>query len=60
MPRKTIYLSDEDVKIWEQASRVIRYNHNVGIGAFLTPHLKQVLLWEPEPKKSTKRPVKKD
>jgi len=59
MPRKTIYLSEDEAKIWAQASRVIRYNHSVGLGKFLTPHLKQVLLWEPKPTKCGKPTTKK-
>jgi hypothetical protein len=60
MPRKTIYLSEADAKVWERASRVVRFNHNVGLGTFLTPHLQQILLWEAEPGKSRKRTPKKD
>jgi hypothetical protein len=59
MPRKTIYLSEEDAKVWQKAAPVIRFNHNVGLGAFLTPFLKQILLWEPQPDKPRKRIAKK-
>ena len=46
MPNKTIYVTEEDAPVWEEAKRLLRFHHDKGISAFVTPLLKDYIAKE--------------
>jgi hypothetical protein len=40
MPKRTIYLSEEDAKFWDIARRAIKAESDLGIGTFLARMLR--------------------
>ena len=40
---KTLYVSDEDAKVWEDARRFLLVHHDESLSSYLTKCLKQLL-----------------
>jgi len=55
MPKRTIYLSDEDAKFWDVARRAINAESGLGIGAFVTRMLNSVVKVVPAQGKQRKK-----
>jgi hypothetical protein len=44
MPRnKTIYVNEEDAAAWDEAKRLLRFHHNKGLAAYITPLLREYI-----------------
>jgi hypothetical protein len=46
MPNKTIYVTEEDAPVWEEAKRLLRFHHNKGMSAYITPFLRDYVAEE--------------
>ena len=43
MPKKTIYISEEDAPVWDEAKRLLRFHHDKGLSAYVTPLLREYI-----------------
>ena len=41
MPKVSVYVTEEQAKVWEKARRLLRFHHNKGLGQYLTPSLEK-------------------
>jgi hypothetical protein len=46
MPKLSIYVTDEEARVWEEARRLLRFHQNTGLGKHLTPFLTQYIAKE--------------
>lgn len=46
MPKKTIYVSEGDLLVWDEAKRLLRFHKNKGLSGFITPLLRDYIAQE--------------
>jgi hypothetical protein len=43
MPNKTIYVSEEDAPVWDEAKRLLRLHHDEELSSYITPFLQEYI-----------------
>jgi hypothetical protein len=46
MPKLSVYVTDEEAPVWEEARRLLRFHQDEGLGTHLTPFLRDYIAQE--------------